>query len=121
MSLRLSIAHASAIGPRPENQDALRLVTPAPELAASKSYLCALATGVSQCPDGGLAAHSTLQALALDYYATPQNWGVAQALERLSGEPNRRRQANCCDLPPLNTPRAPVLRCRRCPLADVGH
>ena len=56
MSLQLSVAQASAIGPRAENQDALRLVTPAPELAASKGYLCALADGVSQCADGGLAA-----------------------------------------------------------------
>jgi serine/threonine protein phosphatase PrpC len=62
MSLQLSIAHASAIGPRAENQDALRVVTPAAELAASKGYLCAMADGVSQCADGGLAARSTLQA-----------------------------------------------------------
>ena len=83
MSLQLSFAEASAIGPREENQDALRLVTPAPALAASKGYLFAIADGVSQCADGGLAARSTLQALALDYYSTPQTWGVAQALDRL--------------------------------------
>ncbi|WP_033738412.1 hypothetical protein, partial [Pseudomonas monteilii] len=46
MSLQLSFAQASATGPRAENQDALRLVTPAPELAASKGYLFALADGV---------------------------------------------------------------------------
>lgn len=76
MSLQLSFAQASAIGPRDENQDALRLVTPAPALAASKGYLFAIADGVSQCADGGLAARSTLQALALDYYATPETWGL---------------------------------------------
>jgi serine/threonine protein phosphatase PrpC len=65
MSLQLSFAEASATGPREENQDALRLVTPAPALAASKGYLFAIADGVSQCADGGLAARSTLQALAL--------------------------------------------------------
>lgn len=75
MSLQLSFAHASATGPREENQDALRLVTPNPELAASKGYLFALADGVSQCADGGLAARASLQALALDYYATPPTWG----------------------------------------------
>ena len=48
MSLQLSFAEASAIGPREENQDALRLVTPAPALAASKGYLFAIADGVSQ-------------------------------------------------------------------------
>jgi serine/threonine protein phosphatase PrpC len=75
MSLQLSFAEASATGPREENQDALRLVTPTPALAASKGYLFAIADGVSQCADGGLAARSTLQALALDYYATPETWG----------------------------------------------
>ena len=82
MGLRLSYAEYSASGPRAENQDAVRLVTPAPSLAGSKGFLFALADGVSQCADGGLAARSTLQALAHDYYATPETWGVAQALDR---------------------------------------
>lgn len=78
MALQLSFAEASATGPRAENQDALRSVTPAPALAVSKGYLFAIADGVSQCADGGLAARSTLQALALDYYATPETraWPV---------------------------------------------
>ena len=120
MSLQLSIAHASAIGPRAENQDALRVVTPVAELAASKGYLCALADGVSQCADGGLAARSTLQALALDYYATPQTWGVAQALERLLLAQNRWLQANGGGQPLLTTLSALVFRGQRFTLAHVG-
>ncbi len=120
MSLQLSIAHASAIGPRAENQDALRVVTPAAELAASKGYLCAMADGVSQCADGGLAARSTLQALALDYYATPQTWGVAQALERLLLAQNRWLQANGGGQPLLTTLSALVFRGQRFTLAHVG-
>ena len=120
MSLQLSIAHASAIGPRAENQDALRVVTPAAELAASKGYLCAIADGVSQCADGGLAARATLQALALDYYATPQTWGVAQALERLLLAQNRWLQANGGGQPLLTTLSALVFRGQRFTLAHVG-
>ncbi len=120
MSLQLSVAHASAIGPRAENQDALRVVTPVAELAASKGYLCALADGVSQCADGGLAARSTLQALALDYYATPQTWGVAQALERLLLAQNRWLQANGGGQPLLTTLSALVFRGQRFTLAHVG-
>lgn len=120
MSLQLSFAQASATGPRQENQDAVRLVTPAPELAASKGYLCAIADGVSQCADGGLAARSTLQALALDYYATPQTWGVAQALERLLVAQNRWLQANGGGQPLLTTLSALVLRGQRFTLAHVG-
>ncbi|MET0773891.1 MAG: bifunctional protein-serine/threonine kinase/phosphatase [Pseudomonas mandelii] len=120
MSLQLSFAEASAIGPREENQDALRLVTPAPALAASKGYLFAIADGVSQCADGGLAARSTLQALALDYYATPETWGVAQALDRLLLAQNRWLQANGGGQPLLTTVSALVIRGRRFTLAHVG-
>lgn len=120
MSLQLSVAQASAIGPRTENQDALRVVTPVAELAASKGYLCAMADGVSQCADGGLAARSTLQALAMDYYATPQTWSVAQALERLLLAQNRWLQANGGGQPLLTTLSALVFRGQRFTLAHVG-
>ncbi|CAI8825400.1 bifunctional protein-serine/threonine kinase/phosphatase [Pseudomonas donghuensis] len=120
MSLQLSFAQASASGPREENQDALRLVTPNPELAASKGYLFALADGVSQCADGGLAARASLQALALDYYATPATWGVAQALDRLLLAQNRWLRANGGGQPLLTTLSALVLRGRRFTLAHVG-
>ncbi len=114
--LHLRFAEFSATGPRAENQDATRLVTPAPALAASKGYLFALADGVSQCVDGGLASRSTLQALALDYYSTPETWGVAQALDRLLVAHNRWLLANGL----LTTLSALVLRGRRFTLAHVG-
>lgn len=120
MSLQLSFAQASATGPRAENQDALRLVTPAPELAASKGYLFALADGVSQCTDGGLAARASLQALALDYYATLATWSVAQALDRLLLAQNRWLRAQGSGQPLLTTLSALVLRGRRFTLAHVG-
>lgn len=120
MGLQLSFGEASAIGPRSENQDALRVVTPAPALAASKGYLFALADGVSQCADGGLAARATLQVLALDYYATPETWAVAQSLDRLLLAHNRWLQANGGGQPLLTTLTALVLRGRRFTLAHVG-
>lgn len=120
MTLRLTIAQASATGPRAENQDALRVVTPPAELAASKGHLFALADGVSQCADGGLAARVSLQALASDYYATPETWAVAQALDRLLLSQNRWLQANGGGQPLLTTLTALVLRGRRFTLAHVG-
>ena len=45
MILQLSFAQASATGPREENQDALRVVTPPAGLAASKGHLFAIADG----------------------------------------------------------------------------
>ncbi|MET1077739.1 MAG: bifunctional protein-serine/threonine kinase/phosphatase [Pseudomonas sp.] len=120
MSLRVRIGEASATGPRAENQDALRVATPATALAASKGYLFALADGVSQCADGGLAARASVQALALDYYATPETWAVAQSLDRLLSAQNRWLQANGGGQPLLTTLTALVLRGRRFTLAHVG-
>jgi serine/threonine protein phosphatase PrpC len=120
MPLRLSYGEASAAGPRPENQDALRVVTPAPALTTGKGYLFALADGVSQCADGGLAARATLQALAFDYYATPETWAVAQSLDRVLVAHNRWLQANGGNQPLLTTLTALVLRGRRFTLAHVG-
>lgn len=120
MPLQLSYADSSASGPREENQDATRMVSPALSLVASKGYLFALADGVSQCADGGLAARSTLQALAHDYYATPQTWGVAQALDRLLLAQNRWLHANGGGQPLLTTISALVLRGQRFTLAHIG-
>lgn len=120
MILQLSFAQASATGPREENQDALRVVTPPAGLAASKGHLFAIADGVSHCADGGLAARLSLQALAADYYATPETWAVAQALDRLLISQNRWLQANGGGQPLLTTLTALVLRGRRFTLAHVG-
>ncbi len=120
MPLQFSFGEATATGPREENQDALRIVTPTPSLAASKGALFAIADGVSQCADGGLAARATLQALATDYYATPETWTVAQSLDRLLVAHNRWLQANGGGQPLLTTLTALVLRGRRFTLAHVG-
>ncbi|MCQ4307764.1 bifunctional protein-serine/threonine kinase/phosphatase [Pseudomonas stutzeri] len=120
MPLQLSFGEATATGPRAENQDALRIVTPTLGLAASKGALFAIADGVSQCADGGLAARATLQALATDYYATPETWTVAQSLDRVLVAHNRWLQANGGGQPLLTTLTALVLRGRRFTLAHVG-
>ena len=120
MALQLTFGEASATGPRSENQDAIRVVTPVPVLAASKGYLFALADGVSQCADGGLAARATLQALALDYYSTPETWAVTQSLDRVLVAHNRWLQANGGGQPLLTTLSALILRGRRFTLAHVG-
>lgn len=120
MPLQLSFGEATATGPRAENQDALRIVTPTLGLATSKGALFAIADGVSQCADGGLAARATLQALATDYYATPETWTVAQSLDRVLVAHNRWLQANGGGQPLLTTLTALVLRGRRFTLAHVG-
>ncbi len=90
------------------------MVSSAPALAASKGHLLAIADGVSQCADGGLAARSSLQALALDYYADSETWAIVQSLDRLLLAQNRWLQANGGGQPLLTTLTA--LRAARHPL-----
>ncbi|SEL58144.1 Serine/threonine protein phosphatase PrpC [Atopomonas hussainii] len=120
MSLTLSIAEASAKGPRSVNQDAVRVVTPPAALAASKGYVFALADGVSGCADGGLAARASVQALASDYYATPETWAIGQALDRILVAHNRWLRAQSSQGPLLTTLTGLILRGRRYTAAHVG-
>ena len=113
MTLKLSICEATDKGPRAQNQDAVRVVTPAPLLAASKGHLLAVADGVSHCQDGGLAANATLQALALDYYSTPETWTIPHALDKLLTAHNRWLRVNGGGQPLLTTLTALVLRGER--------
>lgn len=120
MSLQLRHGAASQMGPKAENQDAWRIVTPESAQISSKGYLLALADGVSSCADGKLAAETTVRAVAADYYATPETWAVASALDRLLIAHNRWLQAQRRDEPLLTTLTALVLRGSRYTVAHIG-
>ncbi|MDO9225672.1 MAG: bifunctional protein-serine/threonine kinase/phosphatase [Pseudomonadota bacterium] len=122
--MQLSFGYASEIGPRPRNEDFGGFTTPAAATVAVKGYLAALADGVSGGSHGREAAESTVRNLLADYYATPDTWEVAHALDTviqslnrwLSGQVASRREAGgmACTLSAL------VLRGRRWHLAHVG-
>jgi len=122
--MQLAFGYASETGPRPRNEDFGGFVTPPPATAAVKGWLAALADGVSGGTHGREAAESTVRNLLADYYATPETWEVAHALDTvlqslnrwLSGQVASRREAGgmACTLSAL------VLRGRRWHLAHVG-
>lgn len=122
--MKLHFGYASETGPRPRNEDFGGFVTPAPETAAVKGYLAALADGVSGGSHGREAAESTVRNLLADYYATPETWEIQHALDTviqslnrwLSGQVASRREPGgmACTLSAL------VLRGRRWALAHVG-
>lgn len=118
--LRVSYGDATSAGPRSENQDAIRVVIPSDGRVATKGLLFAVADGVSQCADGRMAAHATVQSLATDYYATPETWTVSQSLERLLGAQNRWLRGHSVEGGLLTTLTAMVLRGRRLTVAHVG-
>jgi serine/threonine protein phosphatase PrpC len=118
-TLTLSLGTSSLIGPKPRNEDALACVTPEPAELAGKGALVVLADGVSACADGRLAAQSSVSAVVADYYATPETWAAAQALDKLLTAQNgwlRAQQGGQL----LTTLTALVLRGRRFTAAHVG-
>jgi protein phosphatase len=122
--MQLTFGYATDQGPRPRNEDFGGFVTPEPGTAAVKGWLAALADGVSGGVHGREAAESTVRNLLADYYATPETWEVAHALDTILQSLNRwlvgqvasRREAGgmACTLSAL------VLRGRRWHLAHVG-
>jgi serine/threonine protein phosphatase PrpC len=83
MPLILATGHASAAGKRPRNEDFVGMVTPREPELSIKGVLAALADGVSGDQGGREAAEYAVRGLLSDYYATPDTWPVAQALERV--------------------------------------
>ncbi len=120
MPLLLRYGQATATGPKSENQDALRLVTPVGGALVSKGNLFLLADGVSHCTDGKLASESSASAVAADYFATPETWGVSESLDKVLKAQNSWLQAQARGGALLTTLSALVLRGGRYTIAHVG-
>src|SRR5262245_55143645 len=83
MPLDISAGHASVTGPRECNEDFCGIVTPSGRDLEVKGALLAVADGVSGSSGGREAAESTVRGLLSDYYATPETWSVAHALDKV--------------------------------------
>jgi serine/threonine protein phosphatase PrpC len=83
MPLMISAGHASHAGKRERNEDFVGMVTPDPPELSSKGLLAAIADGVSGHEGGREAAEYTVRGLLADYYATPDTWPIAQALDKV--------------------------------------
>ncbi|WP_374538729.1 bifunctional protein-serine/threonine kinase/phosphatase [Chitinimonas taiwanensis] len=119
--LQLAIGTATDTGPKPRNEDALAAIEPPAGFEASKGWLLALADGVSQSADGKLAAQATVRGLVSDYYATPDTWEPAHAIDRIVSAQNLWLNGQAGSGVPLATTlSALVLRGRRFTLAHVG-
>jgi serine/threonine protein phosphatase PrpC len=82
--LSVSIGHASRTVAGKQNEDCFGVVTPAEEPdAATRGIALAIADGVSGNGGGRFASETTVKSVLRDFYATPANWHVSQALDRV--------------------------------------
>ena len=88
-TLQITSGYASLTGKRERNEDFVAMVLPGePELSA-KGILVAVADGVSGSSGGREASEYTVRGLLSDYYATPNDWDVPIALDRVLNAINR--------------------------------
>ena len=122
--LRVDLGHASLSGPRPRNEDYCAGVTPEGGELENKGILVAVADGVGGHANGREASEYCVRSLLADYYATPDTWSVAQALDKVIVALNRwlhahsRRARETAGM--ATTLSALVLRGRRYVIAHVG-
>lgn len=74
---------ASVGAPGKPNEDFVGLVCPAERDLSVRGAVVALADGVSANGAGRAAAETAARSLLADYYATPADWSVAVALDRV--------------------------------------
>lgn len=124
MPLIVSTGHASLTGPRPRNEDFVGMIVPTGDELPVKGILAAIADGVSGNGGGREAAEYTVRGLLTDYYAAPDTWEPALAINRVLGAINRWVLAQGQSHPEwrgmATTLTALVLRGRRYTLAHVG-
>ena len=87
--LSVAVGYSSLTGPRPGNEDFCGLVTPTGSELLTKGVLAAVADGVGGQQGGREAAEYTVRGLLADYYATPQTWSTAKALDIVLKAQNR--------------------------------
>ena len=124
MPLTVSTGYASLAGPRERNEDYVGLAATSDGELETKGLLLAVADGVSGGGGGREAAECTVRGLLADYYATPETWGVALALDSVLNASNRwllAQGAACRELAGMATTlSALVLRGVRYYTAHVG-
>ena len=89
MPLQFEIGQSSLTGPRERNEDYIGVVTPVNDQLSLKGSLIAVADGVSGNAGGGEASMMTIRNISTDYFATPDTWEPANALNKVISATNR--------------------------------
>ena len=79
----------SSMGQREANEDFAGFVSPDGQALQNKGACAVIADGVSGANGGRQASEYCCRNLLADYFSTPDNWEVSQALEQIYRSLNR--------------------------------
>ena len=123
-TLQISSGYASLTGKRERNEDFVGMVLPGEPELQTKGILIAIADGVAGSDGGHEASEYTVRGLLSDYYATPDDWDIPVALDRVLNAINRWLMAQSSAHPERDgmatTLSVLSLRQRRYTIAHIG-
>ncbi len=123
-TLQITSGYASLTGKRERNEDFVGMVLPGESELTRKGILVAVADGVSGSDGGREASEFTVRGMLSDYYATPDDWEIPVALDRVLNAINRWLVAQSSAHPERDgmatTLSVLSLRQRRYTLAHIG-
>ncbi|MGL1921028.1 MAG: protein kinase [Hyphomicrobiales bacterium] len=88
MTVKISIGAYSDAGTKPRNEDSYGVMFPEEAQAMTKGVAIAIADGMSTCPKAKEASETCVKCFLLDYFSTPNSWGVQKSVGKILNATN---------------------------------
>lgn len=86
--MQVSIGAYSDAGVKPRNEDSYGMMFPEPNQSLTKGVAIAIADGMSTCPKAKEASETCIKCFLLDYFSTPNSWGVKKSVGKILNATN---------------------------------
>ncbi|MBL1422303.1 MAG: bifunctional protein-serine/threonine kinase/phosphatase [Alphaproteobacteria bacterium] len=88
MPVQISIGAYSNAGIKPRNEDSYGAMFPEENQSVTKGVAIAIADGMSTCPNAKEASETCIKCFLLDYFSTPNSWGVKKSVGKILNATN---------------------------------
>uniref|UniRef100_A0A2A4Z9D0 Protein kinase n=1 Tax=OCS116 cluster bacterium TaxID=2030921 RepID=A0A2A4Z9D0_9PROT len=88
MSMQVSIGAYSNAGVKTRNEDSYGVMFPEENQSITKGVAIAIADGMSTCPNAKEASETCIKCFLLDYFSTPNSWGVKKSVGKILNATN---------------------------------
>lgn len=88
MSVQITIGAYSNAGVKPRNEDSYGVMLPEAAQSQTKGVAIAIADGMSTCAKAKEASETCIKCFLLDYFSTPNSWGVKKSVGKILNATN---------------------------------